>query len=90
MGLIDINKIPRKARGILYINEYNYELETLTPIKYLLFADPMHTLDAYANTPNPESTMASGSTYEEFIQELRRLHQQMNDPAWVRELKEYL
>ena len=90
MGFIDTNKIPREARGILYINKYDAEKETLTPIKYILYSCPMVTLEAYSNTRNPESEMASGSTHDEFLIDLANLHRRMKDPRYLHELKEYL
>jgi hypothetical protein len=47
-------------------------------------------LEAYSNTPNPASQLASGSTPDKLQYELNRMHANLASPEWVDMLAEYL
>ena len=83
-------ELPIETRGVLYLCHYDYVLPKLTVVAEVGFLSAFEALEAYANIPNPESQMASGRTQEEFEMELSKLHANMNDPEWVKELADYL
>ena len=82
--------MPDEARGIVYICLYNHKESTIEVLRSIICSTAGSALDIYANTPNPESQMAMGKTQEEFEKDLTRLHKNLNDPEWVKALKEYL
>ena len=82
--------IPDEARGIVYICLYNHEELTIEVLRSIICSTAGSALDIFANTPNPESQIAYGSTQEEFEKDLTRLHKNLNDPEWVKELQGYL
>lgn len=84
------NKIEDTTLGVLYICDYNFVTNTMTVVHVLQFRCAGRALDAYANTRNPESQLASGRTREEFEEQLSVLHNRLNDPQWVKELRDYL
>ena len=84
------NELDQSTRGLLYICNYNYVNNTIEVQMTAEFQTPFEALNAYANIPNPESQMASGSTKEEFEQDLQQLHARLSDPEWVKELADYL
>ncbi len=90
MGFIDINTIPRNTRGIVYFNRYDAEAETLEVVVHRIFTSEFDALETYANTTNAESTMAGGETFEEFIEDLKKLHEMMVNPKYLKELKNFL
>lgn len=83
-------KIKSNIRGVLYLCKYDYEAETLTVVRELLFTDSFKAITAYCNIPNPESQLAAGNTKKIFEAQLNALHMKMNDPTWVSHLKEVL
>lgn len=82
--------IHKKTRGIVYLCDYDHQNKTIKVIGELMFNHPTSALEAYANIPNPESQMAYGWTFEEFIEDLNKLHMNMNDPIWLKELGDRL
>ncbi len=78
------------TRGILYLCEYNYENRTIAVSQERLYSNPAEALHAYANIPNPASQMASGPTFHDFMIEIQKLHHNMSNPKWVKELADYL
>jgi len=88
MKTITNQDIPEETRGIVYFCVLNVEHETLEVLRAVLFAEAFDALQAYANTPNPESQMATGGTYEELLENLEILHQNMHDQEWIKRLIE--
>lgn len=84
------NELASNILGVLYINKYDYKTNTIEVLNVVGFNDEHSTLDAYANTRNPESLMASGKNKEEFEKELTELHKNLNNPKWVESLSECL
>ena len=84
------NDIPLNTRGILYLCDYDPIALTLTVDHELLFTSAFEALEAYANVPNPESQLVTGKDYNELILELNRLHENMKNPVWLRELGDYI
>ena len=82
--------IPEDARGIVYICLYNHEELTIEVLRSIICSTAGSALDIFANMPNPESQMAMGKTQEEFEKDLTTLHENMEDPEWVKELQGYL
>ena len=78
------------ALGVLYICKYDFEEFSLSVLYALQYDSAQNALDAYANTPNPESQLATGNTMEELEANLIILHKNMLDPKWVEGLAEYL
>lgn len=73
--------IPITTRGIVYFG-------TLTPNKFIvrqtvMFDNRTDAFQCYANTPNPESQLITGNTFDELIANLHILHEQMNTQEWV-------
>ena len=77
------NTISETTRGIIYLCEYNYKLKTIRVLLEIQYKKASDALDAYANTPNPESQLAMGNSKEAFEKELTLLHYRLNDPKWV-------
>ena len=90
MKLLNIGVIPKEARGVLYTCRFDREKNELEPFGYGVFGSIGNALEAYANIPNPESQLVTGKTYEELIVNLKKLHKNMQDPEWVKKLKDYL
>lgn len=84
------NIIPEGTQGIVYLCEYNRDKETLKVHRAIYFNNPSTALEVYSNIPNPESQVAIRTKLKSFEEELRELHQTMEDPKWLSELKEYL
>lgn len=84
------NPIHEDTRGIVYICDYNFNSKTIEVIKELQFKELASALNAYAEIPNPESQLAMGATREIFLEDLQKLHDNLNDPKWVEEFAEYL
>lgn len=79
-------EIPKDARGILYLCKYNRREPSIKVFHEIFFRNAFDALQAYANTPNPESQMASGETYEELCIDLEYLHKCMDNIDWLIEL----
>jgi len=80
--------IPVTTRGVLYLCLLT---ETKLIVKNtILFENASDALNAYANIPNPESQVEMGATFDELIVNLQRLHQNMKDPKWIKELHEQI
>ena len=84
------NAIPENIRAALYLCRYDKEEKTIKVVHEILFEEPFDALQAYCNIPNPESQMASGATHEAFKEELKVLHDKLNDEEWVEELADCL
>lgn len=76
--------------GILYLCEYTYNPASIKVLREIQFESPSLALEAYSNIPNPESQLALGNTQTELFKELDSLHNNLNNPKWVKELAEYL
>ncbi len=83
-------EIPIETRGIVYFCSFNYDDNTIKVIHESLFESSFSALQVYANTPNPESQMASGETFDELMIELHRLHKNMKSKEWLTNLRGYL
>ena len=88
MKTLTKQSIPETTRGIVYFCVLNVEHETLEVLRTVFFEEAFDALQVYANTPNPESQMATGGTYEELLDSLKKLHQNMNDKKWIKQLIE--
>jgi len=82
--------IPESVRGLLYICQYDYVTKTIEVCNAIAFDRAYDALQAFANIPNAESQLAMGGTREEFVADLTKLHDNLNNPDWVRELADYL
>ena len=82
--------MPPTVLGILYLCRYDWSTRTIEIMNSLSFDNPSMALNAYANIPNPESLLAVGGTREEFEEELKKLHANLDNPEWVREMGDYL
>ena len=82
--------IPLSTRGIVYLCIFNYEELTLKVVREILCDCSFDALNLHANIPNPESQVAMGETFDKLIINLHRLHKNMEDPVWLRELAEQL
>jgi len=84
------SNIPLDIRGVLYLCEYRREVPALKIIRIIMFVNPDNALEAYANTPNPESQLAIGKTREQLNEELEKLHKNMRDTKWLKQLGDAL
>lgn len=84
------NPILKTTRGIVYICDYDFNTKTIKVMNELQFSDPALALNAYAEIPNAESQLAMGATKEVFLEELQKLHDNLNNPKWVENFAEYL
>lgn len=83
--------IPITTRGILYLcHYYIVGLPKLEVVREILFDDAFEALNAYANIHNPESQLVTGHNFDELIKNLVKLHNNMDDKEWVKELGKYL
>lgn len=76
--------------GILYLCEYTHEPPSIKVVREIQFKSPFEALEAYSNIPNPESQMVSGNTQTKLFKELTSLHNNLNNPEWVKGLVDYL
>jgi len=83
-------EIPEDVLGILYLCNYCFITNKLTPIQAREYNNPGRALEAYANIPNAPSQLAYGRTREEFELALQELHNRMLDRVWQESLGEYL
>ena len=82
--------IPEGVLGIVYLCDYNRKEETIRVVKEVMFAKAMHAMDFYANTPNPESHVAIGSTRDRLLSAVETLNKLLKDAVYLKDLKEYL
>ena len=82
--------IKLSTRGILYLCHYNYDDNTIKVMEEIQFDDSFNALNAYANIHNPESQLATGNTFDELIDKLSILHNNLNNPTWVKRLADYM
>ena len=84
------SNIPLDIRGVLYLCEYRREVPELKVVRIMLFMNASNALEAYANIPNPESQLAIGKTREQLNEKLEKLHKNMRDPKWLKQLGDAL
>jgi len=84
------NPIKESTRGILYLCKYCYKSQTIFVVRDIQFDNAGDALNAYANIPNPESQVVMGKTELEFLDNLTTLHDNLNNPEWVKGLTDYL
>jgi hypothetical protein len=85
-------KIPENILGVFYVCNYvaDHMDPTIDVAAEVLFEDPGAALNAFAETPNPESQLATGATHDLMLRELEMLHKRMSDPIWLEELADYI
>lgn len=83
-------EIKTDTLGILYLCEYSYSPPSIKVVREIQFTSSFEALEAYANIPSPESQMVSGRNQEELFNNLERLHKNLNDSEWVKNLADYL
>ena len=83
-------EIPLSTRGIIYLCNFDHIKKTLTVVNDILYDNAFHALNAYANIPNPESQLVQGTSYDDLIKNLHKLHDRINDTEWVKQLEDYL
>lgn len=82
--------IPPEARGVLYLCKYNFKTYEIKVEREIFFANAVDALQAYANIPNPESQLATGKTYRDLLEEVSKLHANLDSEKWRKELANYL
>lgn len=82
------NLILSDTLAVLYLCKYDINSKKLNVIKELQFHDSYIALQMYANIPNPESQLVTGKTNDELVDNLKRLHENMEDPFWLNNLEE--
>jgi len=80
--------IPITTRGILYL--CSFKDNKLTVMGERLYESSWDALQAYANIPNPESQLVSGKTFDDLIANMSKLHEDIYDVEWLKELSECL
>lgn len=83
-------EIPKDTKGIVYLCEFDETALTIKVTHEILCDTQFRALDCYANIPNPESQIVMGKTYEELCQNLEKLHKNMKDKEWLKNLAETL
>lgn len=85
-------EIPENIRGVLYLCHFNFLVDppVLTVMREILCENAGDALMLYAEIPNPPSQLATGKSYEQLCEELERLHKNMKDKKWLKELSEQL
>jgi len=85
-------EIPEEVKGIVYLCTFN-QIENkfqLTVDREILCETAGLALCLYSEIPNPASQIAMGKTKEEFEEDLQKLHENMKDPVWLKQLSEQL
>lgn len=82
--------IPENILGMLYICRYDFKEKTIEVVNEIGFENGFDALQAYSNTRNAESQLAIGKDRAAFIKDLEKLHANLNNPEWVKELSDYL
>ena len=80
--------VSEATRGILYLCDFNGTSIKVIGEKHYTRAE--HALWDYAEIPNPESQLITGSTHEEVCMALEALHKNMENKQWLKNLKESL
>ena len=83
-------EIPITTRGIVYFCNFTYRPYKIKVVAERLYDSAGMALEVYANTPNHESQLVTGKTFDELIKELHQLHEDMKSPIWLKELAETL
>ena len=83
-------EIPINIKGLVYICDFDrYRLKIVVAAE-ILCEEAALALNLYAEIPNPESQLALGSTHKKFCMELEKLHANMKNEKWLKELSEML
>jgi hypothetical protein len=83
-------EIPETTRAVFYVCKFNHEQPSITVVAEQLFDNAQLGFDTYANTPNPESQIVLGRDYEQLVDELIKLHWQMQQEKWLEDLADSL
>ena len=83
-------EIPTTARAVFYVCFYHYDKAKLNIVKEVICGTRSEGTYLYCETPNPESQLADGNTYDELVSNLELLHKRMTNDKWQRELADYL
>lgn len=83
-------EIPENIRGVLYLCQFNHDKLEIKVIHELFFEKPWDALLAFAEIPNPKSQMTCGTSYNKMCSNLLKLHDNMNDKEWLKELSNCL
>lgn len=81
-------EIPITTRGIVYLCKYTGK--ELIVCREILCDSSFKALNLYTNIPNPESQMVSGKTFDDLIKNLIKLHKDIKDPKWLKDLGDCL
>ena len=84
------NEIPKAVKGVVYICDFDHKSLSITVVSEILCEEAGLALHLFSEIPNPESQLAMGGTHEEFCKDLERLHRNMKDKNWLKELSECL
>jgi hypothetical protein len=84
------NEIPETIKGIVYLCDFDHDKLVITTIAEIMCEQASIALNLYAEIPNPASQLAMGGTHHEFCKELERLHHNMKDRTWLKNLSECL
>lgn len=84
------NPIAPNTLGILYLCKYEHNPPSITVVREIQFNDPFDAVITYSEIPNPESQVATGYDQVQLFKELQKLHTNLNNPEWVKNLGEYL
>jgi len=82
--------VPITTRGIVYLCNYDYENKSITVVNEILCDSGFDALNYYANIHNPESQLVQGKTFDELINNLLKLHENMKNPDWLEMLENCL
>ena len=78
------NIVPLEAKGLIYLCKYHYGPPARLEIKKTIyFQSPSECLEAYCNIPNPESQMACQTKSSSFQEELKKLHNRLNNQEYI-------
>ena len=84
--------IPVKCRAILYLCDLHFNVRKdeyeFRVIAERFYENSFDGLQAYANTPNPESQLITGEGFDDMIVNLQRTHQLFTNQNWLRQLSE--
>ena len=83
-------KIPKSAKSILYLCDYNHKTKTIKVIGERIYNNRSEGILAYSEIPNPESQLIEANSFKELIDNLEILHKNMKDPVWLKFLSECL
>ena len=87
---IDGKEIPLSTRGILYLCVFTNGPLNLEVVNSECFDSSFDALNCYSNIPNPESQLVMGKTYNELITKLHKLHENIKNEDWLKDLSSAL